>query len=371
MSDIYPIAKPTIDADEIEAVHSVLSSGMLANGEQCPLFEEEFAAVIGAPNATAVNSGTTALTLALRMLISSHWKQGKLERNEVIVPAMSFNATSASVLLAGLYPVFVDIDDTGNINPSRVEEAITSRTAAIIAVDLYGRMADYESLNTLGIPIIEDAAQAHGASSPNGGPGSIQLFEAFGNLFATTFSFYATKNMTTGGEGGAVVMADDYFHVLRELRAYRDNGDVSRYDHRYLGGNFRLTEMQAAFGRAQVKSLKTWVEQRQENALTYNKFLGKWIEAPELVAGHAWHQYVIRLPTDRDKVMQYLRASGVGFAVHYPVADPRQRMYGYRAGSFPEAELLASEALSIPVGPWLTPRDIQEIADIVNRAVAS
>lgn len=365
---MIPIAKPIIGEDDRAAIERVLGSGILANGEECLAFESEFAAFLGARHAVAVNSGTTALVLALRLLKEST-PGGR--KDEVIVPAMSFNATSAAVILAGLRPVFVDVNGHGLIAADKVRRARTNKTLGVIGVDLYGRMADYNALNALGIPIIEDASQAHGAYDPRWviKPGSRAMFEKYcRNMFATTFSFYATKNMTTGGEGGAVVVN----HASREtdLRMYRDNGALAKYVHLVTGGNYRMTEMQAAMGRSQLKHLDSWVERRRQNADLYDAFLGIdqfMFEKPENREGHAWHQYVIRVPGGRrEEVQEALALEGIQTAVHYPVADPYQPVYGYTRGSFPHAALLAEEALSIPVGPWVTPSDVGFISSSLN-----
>lgn len=356
---------------EMDAVQRVMESGHLAGGPESKKFEVEWANYLNAFDAVLVSNGTTALEGALAAL-----REGNPYQDEVIVPAMSFNATSSAVIAAGLRPVFADISRYSNaIDVKEVEKLRNRRTLGVIAVDLYGLMADYEELNALGLPIIEDAAQAHGSTYRGYKPGSVEMFARYPNLFATTFSFYATKNITTGGEGGAVVSSR--WEVTDFVRQLREHGQRGRYNHETAGHNWRVTELQAAIGRAQLKKLDFWQDIRNRNAQAYSRSLDEggityMIDKPYFkddLYGHGWHQYVIRpIREYRDLTIKYLNERGVGTGIHYPVADPRQPMYGYAAHSFPNAEALAQEAISIPVGPWVEPKDVTFIIKTINES---
>jgi perosamine synthetase len=353
--------------EEEEAVLRVLRSGVLANGKESRTFEQEWLGYLTAYDGLLVSNGTTALQAALMALAHDNPYQ-----KDVLVPAMSFNATSSAVLAAGLNPVFVDISRySNNIDPKRAKALIRKRsTLGLIAVDLYGLPANYEALSELGLPIIQDAAQSHGAFYEGYRMGSHYLQQYYG-IFATTFSFYATKNITTGGEGGFVIAPEwetvDYIHRLRE------HGQTERYHHDMMGYNWRVTEMQAAIGREQLKHLDEWQQVRQRNANYYDTNLHLYFDKPYLDKNkyeHGWHQYVVRVvPEFRDPVRKYMDEHGVGTGVHYPVADPRQPMYDYPAGSFSAAESLAREAISLPVGPWVTEEDAKTVVSVANDAI--
>lgn len=365
------VSKPIVGPEEADAVLRVLASGVLANGPESRAFENEWAAYLGASEAVLVSNGTTALEGALASLRADNPYQ-----DEVLVPGMSFNATSSAVLAAGLRPVFVDINGySNNIDPEKAKKARNRRTLGIIAVDLYGLMADYEALNELDLPIIEDAAQAHGAEYRGYKPGSDALFRRYPNLYATTFSFYATKNITTGGEGGAVVSSD--WEVMRTIRLLREHGAETRYVHEEPGHNWRVTEMQAAVGRVQLRHLDEWQAIRDENAEVYSKYqddggLHLYYDKPYYRDNykHGWHQYVVRImPEYRPLIMEYAERNGVKLDIHYPTTDPEQPMYGYQEHYTPSATNLAREALSVPVGPHIGPEERATIVRVLNEAV--
>ena len=286
--ELIPIARPVIGDAEIEAAVRVLRSGMVIQGPEVAAFEQEFAELVGGRHCVAVNSGTSALHLALMAM-------GIGPGDEVIVPSFSFAATANAVRLVGAEPVFVDIE-AGSfcLDPDAVEAAISSRTVAIMPVHLYGHPAAMDRLMPLaerhGLAVVEDAAQAHGASL-NGQP-----VGAFGTTGC--FSFYPTKNMHTL-EGGMITTGDA--QLARTLRLLRNQGMEQRYANEIVGLNMRLTDVAAAIGRVQLKRLPDWTEQRRANA----KFLDAHITAlatPPVAdaARHVYHQYTVRVPGDRD-----------------------------------------------------------------------
>lgn len=364
---IIPFAKPYMGEAEIEAARRVLASGVLSGGPEGKAFEQEWAEYLGAGDSVLVSNGTTALEAALLAL-----KDRNPYQSEVIVPGMTFNATSSSVLAAGLKPVFADIGGYSNtIDPKSIKELINKQTLGIIAVDLYGLMADYEALNDLNLPIIEDAAQAHGSLYKGMRPGSLDLFSEYDNLFATTFSFYATKNITTGGEGGAVIGRD--WEVNEHVRLLREHGSPEKYEHMMPGHNWRVTELQAAIGREQLRQLPDWQMVRSANAFYLTEHLHLYIDKPyvdENKYTHGWHQYVVRIyPEWRDQFIKFLKDRGVIAGIHYPVAEPDQPMYDYQHNVTPRSRMLAKEAVSLPVGPWVGHEELQTIVQVSNDAI--
>lgn len=360
---MIPVAKPMMGPLEEQAVLDVIRSGKLAGGDKTAEFEVAWADFQLQPYAVAVTSGTAALEVALEALTVD-------SRDEVIVPALTFNATSSAVMSAGMKPVFVDVDPiTYTMDPRGVRNAITKRTRAILPVHLYGLMADMDALDDIaeskGVAIIEDAAQAHDSWLDGMRPGD------WTTSIAQCYSFYATKNMTTGGEGGAVTTSDSPY--AETLGLLREHGSIQKYSHILPGHNLRMTEMQAAFGLVQLESLPYWQAVRQRNAELLTEQLRGWVITPNIPDGykHSWHQYAIIVPNgDRDGLARYLWEVGVGSGVHYPLADPLQPMYGYPKDSFPEAEYISKNVLSLPVGPWVSEMDIQYIVARVQDWVA-
>ncbi len=301
------VARPLLDEEEKVAVHRVLASGQLAQGENVAAFEQRFAEVCHVREAVAVSSGTAALHLALLA-------HGIGPGDEVITTAFSFAATANVILLVGATPVFVDIEpDTYTLDPALVGAAITPRTKAIMPVHLYGHPASMKRLKPLAeahnLVIIEDACQAH-AASIDGKP--------VGSFGTGCFSFYATKNITTG-EGGMVTTNDP--EIAERVRLLRSHGQKERYSHVALGYNQRMTEIQAALGLVQVEKLERFTEQRIANAAFLTKHLRDSVQTPMTRLGyrHVYHQYTIRVPEHRDKWVAHLRTRGVGTAVHYPL----------------------------------------------------
>jgi dTDP-4-amino-4,6-dideoxygalactose transaminase len=352
-----------------------LASGQLAQGEEVAAFEQRFAEMCGAREAVAVSSGTAALHLALLA-------HGVGPGDEVITTAFSFAATANVILLVGATPVFVDIEhDTYNIDPTLVEAAITPRTKAIMPVHLYGNPSDMARLEAIaaahGLSIIEDAAQAHGASIDG---------RTIGGLGTACFSFYATKNMTTG-EGGMLTTNDP--EVAEKARLFRNHGQQTRYYHIDLGYNYRMMNVQAAIGLVQLRKLEQFNEQRIANARFLSEHLKNVIQTPVARPGyrHVYHQYTIRVLEDRDQWAAKLHERGVGTGVHYPLPIYQQPFYRDATSRFrislpgnapdasdntsdlrlPETEAAAKQVLSLPVHPALSEQDL---ATIVKEVVA-
>lgn len=351
---MIPAAKPIIGEDERAAVDAVLASGMVAQGPQVAAFEEEFAAVVGDRHCVAVNSGTSALHMAL---IAVGVKPG----DEVIVPSFTFAATANSVRLAGATPIFVDINkDSFCIDPKAIEEAITDRTRAVMPVHLYGHPADMTAISEIatrhGLWVIEDAAQAH-AAQWDGTP-----VGAFGA--AAAFSFYPTKNMTSG-EGGMVTTACD--HIARQVRLLRNQGMEQRYRNEIIGFNTRMTDIHAAIGRVQLGKLAGWTERRQAIAARFDAELrGVVIPLVAPQATHVYHQYTIRVPEDRDGFATALADLGVGSGVYYPIPVHQLPSFGLDI-DLPETATAADEVLSLPVHPSLTDDDVDTVIAAVNK----
>ncbi|MBP2146854.1 perosamine synthetase [Methanofollis sp. W23] len=355
-----PIARPLLGTEEADAVSAVLASGMVASGAQTEKFEEEFSGFCGVSHAVATSSGTTALHAAL-------CAAGVGPGDEVIVPAFSFIATATAVSMCGATPVFADVEEaTATIDPESAATLLTSRTKAVIGVHLYGQPCDAGAVNDFcadnRLVFIEDAAQAHGAEYHGKKAGSL------GDL--ACFSFYATKNMTTG-EGGMVTTRDDEY--ADHLRRIVNHGQSEKYLHSELGYNYRMTDIAAAIGRVQLGKLPEFNRRRQETATYYTRRLHlKGLLTPVVTPdrSHVWHQYVLRVtpacPATRDDLMARLRKKGIGTAVHYPIPINKQPLYQERGSSCPVAERLAASVFSIPVHPGVTDEERSYIAAAIN-----
>lgn len=349
---MIPIAKPQIGKEEEKAVLEILRSGKLAQGEKVEEFEKAFARYCGAKYAIATDNGTAALIVALTAA-------GVGLGDEVITSPFTFFATASSIVFTGAKPVFVDIDpETYNIDPTKIESAITKKTKAILPVHLYGLMADMRAINKIAkkhdLIVIEDAAQAHGANINGKKAGTWGA--------AATFSFYPTKNMTTG-EGGMVVTNDK--KLAETALIFRNQGMKKRYYHDMVGYNFRMTNIAAAIGIEQLKKLEGFTKKRIENAAYLSKGLEKVknITTPVTPNGyrHVFHQYTIRTK-DRDKLIAKLDQSGVGQSIYYPVPLHKQKAFKeYSNQKFPESERVAREVVSIPVHPVLDKIDLEHI----------
>lgn len=351
---MIPAAQPIIGDDERAAVDKVLISGMLAQGPEVKAFEDEFSEIVAKRHCIAVNSGTSALHMSF---VAAGIRQG----DEVIVPSFTFAATANAVRLAGATPVFADIEqDYFNLSPQAVEAAITPRTRAIMPVHLYGHPAAMTELAAIcqrhNLLLFEDSAQAH-AASLNGTP-----VGAFG--VAGSFSFYPTKNMTSG-EGGMISTACD--HIARQLRLLRNQGMERRYENEVIGFNTRMTDIHAAIGRVQLKKLAGWTATRQQNAAFLSKNITGVITPPTADnAVHVFHQYTIRVvEQDRDRFAEELTKRGVGSGVYYPTPVHRLPSFGLSV-DLPITEQVARECLSLPVHPSLTQADLESIVKAVN-----
>lgn len=350
-------------AEELEAVAlEVLRSGNYVSGARVKAFEADFATYCGSPQAITVNTGTSALHLALLSL-------GVSEGDEVITTPATFVATIAAILYAGATPVLADIDPvTWNIDPAALEAAITPRTRAIIPVHLHGRMADMSAIMSIadarGIPVIEDAAQAHGAELDGRRAGS---FGAIG-----CFSFYPSKNLGACGEGGAIVTGDA--DIADKLRLLRDWGQTRKYEHTLPGYNFRLDELQAGLLKVKLRLLDEWTDRRRALAAIYDERLaGSAITPPAPSVGreHVYHVYAVRTP-ERDRLQAALQAAQIGTAIHYPVPVHLQPAYStarYGRGAFPVSEAFAMEALSLPMFPHMTADQVHQVCDTVLKSV--
>ena len=351
---MIPAARPIIGDDERKAVDEVLASGGLAQGPQVAAFETEFSDLVGGAHCVAVNSGTSALHMALIALGVSHG-------DEVIVPSFTFAATANSVALTGATPVFVDIDErTFCMDPQAVASAITARTKAVMPVHLYGHHADMTHIGALardhGLLLLEDAAQAHAASWDGVSVG------ALGD--AAAFSFYPTKNMTSG-EGGMVTTGSQ--DVARTVRLLRNQGMEQRYHNEIVGFNTRMTDIHAAIGRVQLGKLAGWTAQRQSNAqfLTEN-LRGVVTPFVDPRAVHVYHQYTIRVPGhDRDAFVSALADKGVGSGVYYPIPVHRLPSFDLDV-DLPVTARVADEVISLPVHPSLTQSDLETVVSAVN-----
>ena len=355
-----PIAKPQMGEEEKAAVIAVLESGMLAQGKRVAEFEVRFAEMCGVRHAVAVASGTAALWLTL---LAHDIGPG----DEVITTPFSFIASANCILYVGARPVFVDIEpDTCLIDADAVEASITERTRAILPVHLYGQPCDMAAIMEIagrhGLVVVEDACQAHGATFEG---------QPVGSFGCGCFSFYPTKNMTTG-EGGIVTINDDA--LAERLRLLRNHGQSRRYHHDILGYHFRTTDIQAAIGLAQLEKLPIWNEQRIANARYLSQRLpGVRVPVVRPNRWHVFHQYTIRVSGDRQALQDYLAEQGIGTAIHYPCPIHHQRVYqslGYD-DVLPQAEAAGREVLSLPIHPAVSQFDLDRIVVAVNSFIAS
>jgi perosamine synthetase len=363
MSRIINISTPVLDSEEAEAAKRVLQSGRLAQGPKVEEFEALFASYVGTKYAIATNSGTAALHIAL---LASGTGNG----DEVITTPFSFIATANAILFCGAKPVFVDIDkDTFCIDPGLIRAKITPRTKAILPVHLYGQPCNMKEIIKIcrehNLILIEDACQAHGAEYQGRRAGS----------FGTgCFSFYPTKNMTTG-EGGMIVTDDS--HIAERARMIRSHGQKERYIHEVVGYNYRMTDIAAAIGICQLKKLDGFNSQRIEHARLLIEKLGKVRGlVPPLITPdvkHVFHQFTIRVTGDfgisRDELKQRLKNKGIMAEVYYPLPIHKQPLYkelGYNDSRLPNAEKACEEVLSLPVHPLLTEEDLDYIVETIK-----
>jgi len=365
MADIkVPIAKPIIGEEEIENVVEVLKSGMIAQGPKVMEFEEKFANWIGAKYGIATNSGTSALHVALLAC-------GIGEGDEVITTPFTFIASGNAIVYTGATPVFADIDlDTYTIDPDSIEDLITDKTKAILPVQLYGQAADMDKIREIAekhdLKIIEDAAQAHGAEYNGEKVGTL------GDM--ACFSFYPTKNMTTS-EGGMITTNDE--ELAKKAQMFRAHGASERYHHDEIGYNFRMTDIAAAIGLAQLNVIDEFNNKRISNANYLNEQLKdvEGIVTPKSPDNykHVYHQYTILVEKgNRDDWVEFLTNKGIGTGIHYPIPLYNQPIYKKLGieGDCPLAEKAADNVISLPVHPSLTKEDLDLVVDAVKEASA-
>jgi dTDP-4-amino-4,6-dideoxygalactose transaminase len=343
------------------AIAGVLESCQFVLGNEVAAFEKEFATYCGARYGIAVNSGTSALHLAL---LAANVGPG----DEVITVPFTFVATVAAIRYAGARPLFVDVDPRSyTMDIEQIESTITKRTKAILPVHLYGQPADMDPIQEIarrhGLMVIEDAAQAHGAEYKGRRIGGI------GDL--TCFSFYPGKNLGAYGEGGIVTTNDpDY---ARTIRILRDWGQERKYRHLLRGYNYRMDGLQGAILRVKLRHLEAWNNARRQNAAQYNELLsGDGIQTPDRMAyaNHVYHIYAIRTP-QRDRMHQSLSAQGIQTGIHYPIPVHLQEAHvdlGYRYGQFPFSERAAAEVLSLPMFAELTAEQQRQVTSAIGRA---
>jgi dTDP-4-amino-4,6-dideoxygalactose transaminase len=343
-------------AEILEAIAAVLDDSRFILGPNVAAFEQEFAAYIGAGHAVGVANGTEAITIALRAM-------GVGPGDEVIVPSFTFYASAEAIPATGATPVFCDIDlDTFCVTAETVHAALTPRTKAVIVVHLFGNVAPVAQIEALGVPVLEDAAQAAGSRSDAGRPGSLGT--------AATFSFFPSKNLGCFGDGGAITTSDAA--LADRVRMLRFHGSRDKVTYEHIGYNSRLDELQAAILRVQLPHLDAWADGRRAAGGHYVATgLGELVSLPLAVAGcdPAWHLYVVR-DTDADELAQTLTAAGVGNKIYYRTPVHRQAaMSAYRPSvELPATDEAARTHLAIPMSPVLTPAQALEVTDAVRAA---
>jgi len=351
--------------DEVRPIiDEVCESQMCVMGPHVKALEEEIARYCGVKHAIGLSSGTDAILLALMALEIG-------PGDEVITTPFTFFATAGCVARVGAKPVFVDIlPDCYNIDPSRIEAAITPRTKAIIPVDLFGQLADMTTIMEIArrrkIAVIEDSAQSIGAKHRGKAAGQ--------HACMTTFSFYPSKNLGCFGDGGMLVT--DIDALAERCRILRVHGSEPKYYHKYIGGNFRLDAIQAAVLRVKLKHLDSWSEGRRKNAANYDRLLDGLNLTRPVIYPHnesIYNQYTIRIPNGRrDAVQKRIGELGVGSEIYYPLPLHLQECFaylGHKPGDFPVSEQAAREVLSIPIYPELTGEQMQAVANTLSQAL--
>jgi dTDP-4-amino-4,6-dideoxygalactose transaminase len=356
----YRQIKPEIDA----AMATVVDSAQFVLGSEVADFEERFAAYCGAKYCIGLNSGTSALHLAL-------FAAGIGRGDEVITVSMTFVATTAAILYCGAKPVFVDINaDTWTMDPHLIEAAVTPRTKAILPVHLHGLVAEMDPIIEVArrhrLVVIEDAAQSHGAEYKGRRAGSIGEIGCF--------SFYPGKNLGAYGEGGAAVTNDP--ELARKMTLLRDWGQESKYRHIVPGYNYRMDAIQGAVLKVKMGHIESWTEKRRSVAAQYDTMLATGncqTPAPPPHNRHVYHVYAVRI-ADRDHVQEALNSAGIGTNIHYPVPVHLQTAYadlGYRLGNLPVTEAVADQSLSLPIYAELQPDQVAEVARELERALVA
>jgi len=352
----YTAIAPEVDA----AIHRVVAGADFILGRDVELFEQEFAAFCGVTHAIGVDSGMSALELALRAY-------GVGEGDEVITVSHTFSATAFAISQTGAQPVFIDVDaDTYNMRPDLIEAAITSRTTAILPVHLYGQPCDIEEISRIArkhnLLLIEDACQAHGARYQNRRVGT------WGD--AACFSFYPGKNLGAYGEGGAVVTSDQRY--VEHLKQLRDQGQSEKYYHPVVGYNYRMEAIQGAVLGVKLKHLDDWNQRRQKHAEVYRRELAesglRLLE--ELPDAKSVHHIFPLFTEQRDELRAHLQNAGISTGLYYPIPvhlQPAYRHLGYEEGDFPETERACKEVLSLPMYPELADEAVLSIVESVRQ----
>jgi dTDP-4-amino-4,6-dideoxygalactose transaminase len=357
----------------LQAVSGVLDTQLVCNGPAVRDFEAQVAEYCGAARAIGVSSGTDALLMSLMALgIGQSTPACRTGSecpgcDEVITPAFTFFGTAGSIWRAGAKPVFVDVDpDTLNLDTVKVEEAITERTKAIMPVHLYGQMCEMdavlETADRYGLAVIEDAAQAIGATYKGRSAGTMGT--------CGCFSFYPTKNLGAMGDAGLIVTQDS--SLADKLEKLRNHGQSGAYMHDWLGGNFRMDSVQAAALSVKLRYLDQWTEKRRAHAARYGALLAGVPGVTTLVdraqGRHIYHQYVIRAKR-RDELQAWLRDNGIASAVYYPIGLHMQtcfRSLGHREGDFPQTEKACAAVLALPVASELTSEQVEYVGEVVR-----
>jgi dTDP-4-amino-4,6-dideoxygalactose transaminase len=350
-----------VGSEMTQAFQTVYKDNWFITGKKLEAFEKEYAAFNKTKFAIGISNGLDALHLALKSLGVSHG-------DEVIVPSNTFIATALATSYVGATPVFVEPDShTYNMNPAKIEAAITSKTKVIMPVHLYGQACDMDAIMAIAkkhkLYVVEDNAQAHGASFNNIITGSL------GHVNGT--SFYPGKNLGALGDGGAVTTNDEA--LAKQILRLRNYGSDKKYVNDVIGFNMRLDEMQAAFLSVKLKKLHKWTQQRQEIANWYNQSIK---EKEDLIlpkvhknATHVYHLYVIR-SKKRDELQKNLAEQNISTLIHYPIAPHMQKAYShlnYKKGDFPIAEEIASTCLSLPIWPGMSQNDVSRVAEVINK----
>jgi dTDP-4-amino-4,6-dideoxygalactose transaminase len=355
-----PAQLRSIRKDLDAALARAIDNCSFALGPDVAQFEKDFARFLGANHCIGLNNGTSALHLALLLL-------GLKPGDEVITTPYTFVATSWAISYVGAKPVYVDVEDaTFNLNPDLIEGAITPRTKAILPVHLYGQPCNLQPMLSLSqkykLPLVEDAAQAHGAKYHG------RVVGTFGSM--SCFSFYPGKNLGACGEGGALVTNDDAFAA--RARSLRDHGSTRRYYHDEVGFNYRMEGIQGAVLGVKLPHLERWTRERRRIAIRYHELLSDTplrLPCEPEYAESAWHLYVVRHPR-RDELKQHLEANRIGCGLHYPLPLHLQKCYshlGHRPGDFPAAESTARECLSLPIYPEMTEAQLHRVAEVITQ----
>jgi dTDP-4-amino-4,6-dideoxygalactose transaminase len=351
----YQSIKPEIDS----AIQDVISNTAFILGKAVADFEEKFAGYCGTKYCLGINSGTSALIMALKALDIG-------EGDEVITTPNTFIATAEAISYAGAKPVFVDIEEESyNLDPKKLKKAITGKTKAVIPVHLYGQPADMDPILEIakksGIAVIEDACQAHGAEYKGKRTGSLARVGCF--------SFYPGKNLGAYGEGGGITTDDE--EIAQKVKMLRDHGSPKKFYHQYVGNNCRLEGIQGAVLKVKLKYLDQWNQARRKNAGLYRKYLaGTQVKLPQEMpyAKHVYHVFCIRVK-NREKLIEFLSQKEIFTNIHYPIPIHLQKAYdflGYKKGDFPVTEGCMDEILSLPMFAELTEEQIKYTADCIK-----